>query len=55
MNLEEYNADSLRRLIRDLQEENNELRRQLRKKNIPTAESHRVFDSFYYTYIPESL
>ena len=40
MNLEEYNADTLRQLVRDLQEENNELRRQLREKKIPTAGSH---------------
>jgi len=40
MNLEEYNADTLRQLVRDLQEENNELRRQLREKKIPTAGNH---------------
>lgn len=40
MNLEEYNADSLRQIIRELQEENAGLRNQLHEQKIPTAESH---------------
>lgn len=40
MNLEEYNLDSLRAIVRDLQDENEELRRMLHERSIPTAESH---------------
>lgn len=40
MNLEEYNVDSLREIVRELQAENEDLRRQLHQQKIPTAESH---------------
>lgn len=39
MNLEAYNLDSLRKLVRDLQAENMELRRLLEKADIPYADS----------------
>ena len=39
MNIEAYNADSLRKLVRDLQEENKELRKLLEKADIPYANS----------------
>lgn len=39
MNLEAYNLDSLRKLVRDLQAENMELRRFLEKADIPYADS----------------
>lgn len=39
MNIEAYNVDSLRKLVRDLQEENKELRELLEKADIPYAKS----------------
>ena len=35
MNIEAYNLDSLRRLVRSLQDENKRLKQQLDKANIP--------------------
>lgn len=35
MNIEAYNLDSLRKLVRDLQDENKRLKEQLEKANIP--------------------
>ena len=35
MNIEAYNLDSLRRLVRSLQDENKRLKEQLDKANIP--------------------
>ncbi len=40
MNLEAYDADSLRQIVRDLQKENEELRDQLQRREIPAPESH---------------
>ena len=39
MNLKAYDVDSLRKIVRELQEENEELREQLHRQNIPAAES----------------
>ena len=39
MNVEAYNLDSLRKLIRDLQSENKALKMLLEKAGIPYAES----------------
>ncbi|MCH3960860.1 MAG: hypothetical protein LKF53_07805 [Solobacterium sp.] len=39
MNIGAYDLESLRNYVRSLQEENQELRRQLREKGIPTADS----------------
>ena len=39
MNIEAYDLDSLRKLVRDLQWENKELRELLDKANIPYADS----------------
>lgn len=39
MNLKSYNLDSLRKLVRDLQKENKELRSLLSEANIPHAKS----------------
>ena len=39
MNIEAYNLDSLRKLVRDLQKENNELRTLLNEANIPYEKS----------------
>lgn len=39
MNLEAYDVESLRQLVRDLQNENEALRAQLHRQNIPAAES----------------
>ncbi len=44
MNIEAYNPDTLRKLVRDLQAENNELKRLLEKNHIP-FESEHVFNS----------
>ena len=43
MNIEAYNLDSLRRLVRSLQDENKKLKAQLNKANI-AYESEHVFD-----------
>lgn len=40
MNIEAYDAESLRKLVRSLQQENNALKEKLRKSNIPFEESH---------------
>ncbi len=37
MNIESYNLDSLRKIVRELQRENKELRELLKKENIPYA------------------
>ena len=37
MNIEAYNLDTLRKLVRDLQKENKELRALLQKANVPCA------------------
>ena len=39
MNLEAYDVESLRQIVRDLQNENEALRAQLHRQNIPAAES----------------
>ena len=39
MNLEAYDVESLRQVVRDLQNENEALRAQLHRQNIPAAES----------------
>ena len=44
MNIEAYDVDSLRKLVRDLQWENKELRELLDKANIPYAESEAFSD-----------
>lgn len=44
MNIEAYDVDSLRKLVRDLQWENRELRELLDKTNIPYAESEAFSD-----------
>lgn len=43
MNIEAYNLDSLRKLVRSLQKENRKLREQLKKANIP-YEVDSIFD-----------
>ena len=43
MNIEAYNLDSLRRLVRSLQDENKKLKAQLNKANIAYEPEH-VFD-----------
>ena len=40
MNVEAYNAEALRKLVRSLQQENNELKEKLQKANIPFEDSH---------------
>ena len=45
MNIEAYNRDSLRKLIRDLQSENKELKELLKKAEIPYAESEVFSDT----------
>ena len=43
MNLEAYDVDSLRKVVRELQDENEELREQLHRQNVPAAESRAFF------------
>ena len=43
MNIEAYNLDSLRKLVRDLQKENRKLKNQLDKANI-AYDSESIFD-----------
>ena len=43
MNLEAYDVDSLRKIVRELQNENEELREQLHRQNILAAESQAFF------------
>ena len=43
MNLEAYDVDSLCKIVRELQNENDELREQLHRQNIPAAESQAFF------------
>lgn len=40
MNVEAYDAEALRKLVRSLQQENNELKEKLQKANIPFEESY---------------
>ena len=40
MNIEAYNLDSLRRLVRSLQDENRKLKAQLNKANIACVPEH---------------
>lgn len=40
MNVEAYNTEALRKLVRSLQQENNELKEKLQKANIPFEDSH---------------
>lgn len=41
MNIEAYNLDSLRKLVRDLEKENKELRKLLDKAEIPYVNKNR--------------
>lgn len=45
MNVEGYNLDSIRKLVRNLQAENKELRALLKKSNIPYTASHAFLDT----------
>lgn len=45
MNIEAYNLDTLRKLVRDLQKENKELRALLQKANVPCAQSEAFLDT----------
>ena len=44
MNIEAYNLDTLRKLVRDLQKENKELRALLQRANVPCAQSEAFLD-----------
>ena len=45
MNIEAYNLDTLRKLVRDLQKENKELRALLHRANVPCAQSEAFLDT----------
>lgn len=45
MNIEAYNLDTLRKLVRDLQKENKELRALLQRANVPCAQSEAFLDT----------
>lgn len=45
MNIEAYNLDTLRKLVRNLQKENRELRALLQRANVPCAQSEAFLDT----------
>ena len=46
MNIEAYDAESLRRLVRSLQQENSALKEKLNRIGIPFETTNREYESF---------